>query len=411
MNLQTIFQQAMAQLKALNLNADYSAGTKEEKDNFVNSIFTQAEGMVQSDDANKDEQVKSVLDGLIGMISFSNNHLSQANQKVNKNAQVIEKNDSEAEKTAQEIQAKVEGFASSIATNTDNIQGALDIIKELSENNGFEELTQQIEEQLQIIDEAKTKLNSSDEKEREAAIGAIQGAAGVINGLIASIPDIQAQIEEQNAIVEQNLNEITNNMSQSAEAITDGAVKIQALMAKNTGAAGTAGEIATEGVAQAGTGSAEVTAGEAMTNAGAFTFGTSAVEGAKLIRDGNGRVSAGKTEISGGAKNLANATKSIGSQLSSLEGFSELSSAIGKIGDGAVGLAEQYMSTVQPFIATVGTWNIDAITEANAQLQADAAALKTDGSQQINNGNQNTATQNGQEEFLDTKKFRTAFGI
>lgn len=395
MNLQTIFQQAMMQLKALNLNADYSAGTKEEKDNFVNSIFTQAEGMVQSDDKNQEEQVKSILDGLMSLVSIGGNAISGANQKVNKNAQTIDKNDKEAERTAQEIQAKVEGFASSIAANTDNIQNALDIIKELSENNGFEELTKQIEEQLQIIDEAKAKLN--DPEERENAIETIQGAVGIINGLIANIPNIQAQIEEQNTIVEQNLNEITNNMSQSAEAITEGAVKIQGLLVKNTSAAGQATQITGEGVTNEGVGTAQVAAGEAA------PFGT----GSKLILDGNKRISAGQVEISGGAKNLSKATTSIGSQLNSLEGFSELSSAIGKIGNGAVGLAEQYMSTVQPFIAAVGTWDVDAITEANAQLQTDVASLTSDGTQQVNN----TDNQNGQEEFLDTKKFRAAFGI
>lgn len=405
MNLQTIFQQAMAQLKALNLNADFSAGSKEEKDNFINSIFTQAEGMVQCGDENQEEQVKSVLDGLLSMVNFSNNHLAKANQKVNKNAQAIDKNDKEATKTAQEIQAKVEGFANSIAVNTDNIQNALEIIKDLSENNGFEELKKQIEEQLKIIDEAKANLN--DPNKREEALEAIQGAAGVINGLIANIPNIQAQIEEQNTIVEQNLNEITNNMSQSAEAITEGSVKIQELLVKNTNAAGKAGQITADGGVQTGTGTAEVSTGEAMTSAGAFTFGSSAAQGAKLIRDGNGRVSAGQTEISGGTKNLSNAAKSIGSQLSSLEGFSELSSAIGKIGDGAVGLAEQYMSSVQPFIAAVGTWDVDAIAEANAQLQSDVNALSANGNVNVNN----QTSENGQEQFLDTKKLRTAFGI
>ena len=178
-------------------------------------------------------------------------------------------------------------------------------------------------------------------------------------------------------------------------------------MVKNTSAAGQATQITGEGGTQSGIGSTEITTGEAMISGGVFTFGATSAEGAKLIRDGNGRVSAGQVEISGGAKNLANATKSIGSQLSSLEGFSELSSAIGKIGDGAVGLAEQYMSTVQPFISAVGTWDVDAITEANAQLQTDVASLTSDGEQQVNN----TDNQNGQEEFLDTKKFRTAFGI
>lgn len=57
----------------------------------------------------------------------------------------------------------------------------------------------------------------------------------------------------------------------------------------------------------------------------------------------------------------------MGQDISSL---SEFTNAIGKVGEGAASLAEQYTNAVKPYIEATGTWDVDAIIEANTELQS-----------------------------------------
>ena len=65
-------------------------------------------------------------------------------------------------------------------------------------------------------------------------------------------------------------------------------------------------------------------------------------------------------------------------------------------------LAEQYTNSIQPYIEATGTWDVDAIKEANTELQSQVKAF---------DGTQNPNNQNGQEFNYDSSKFRKAFGL
>lgn len=408
-DLQSILRQAMSKLESVS-GTDASAAGKSESSSYVNSIWGVAQNAQAAIEGNDEQKAKAsinIIEGLLNMVSFAQNQQAKANQEVNNNSQEINKTDQAADKKAQEVQAKVEAIASNIGTNTQNIQGALAKIQELGgEAGGFAELQAQIEAQLDIIEEAKADLN--DPEKREKALKKINGAANLINSLITSIPDIQAQIEEQNTIVEQNINEISQQIEESATAISQGIADIQQYIQKGTALGAQAGQISTQGATDVPTGNTEIKAGEAI-NSNAISSIASGGQGVKLIMDGNQRVSAGQTRIQGGAQNLQKLTTSIGKMGTDISELAEFTNAIGQIGEGAASLAEQYMSAVQPFINAVGTWDVDAIAEANTQLQADVKTLNGKGSVQENNEQVNA--QNGQEEFLDTKKLRTAFGI
>lgn len=407
-DLQSILKQAMSQLQSISGTDVKSLGTSDSS-TYVNSIWgvaQNAQGAIEGNDEQKAQASINIIEGLLSMISFAQNQQAKANQEVNQNSQAINKNEQAADSKAQELQTQIETIVSNIGTNTTNIQDALAKIEELGgEVGGFAELQTKIEAQLAIIDEAKADLN--DPEKREDALTTISDAANVINGLIASIPDIQSQIEEQNTIVEQNVNEISQQIEQSATAISQGITDIQQYIQNGTQLGAKAGQIATQGATDVPTGTTEVSLGESLSTAGAFTFGATSSQAAKYIMDGNQRISAGQTRIQGGAQNLNKLTASIGKMGTDISELADFTNAIGQIGDGVTGLVDQYMSTVRPFIEAVGTWDIDAIAEANAQLQADVKTLSDNGTVDQNN----QTTEKGQTEILDTKKFRTAFGL
>ena len=137
-------------------------------------------------------------------------------------------------------------------------------------------------------------------------------------------------------------------------------------------------------------------------NSNAFSAVGSGGKGAKLIMDGTQRDSAGQTRIQGGAKNLQSLTASIGKIGGDLSSLAEYTNSIGKIGEGVASLAEQYTNSIQPYIEATGTWDVDAIKEANTELQSQVKAF---------DGTQNPNNQNGQEFNYDSSKFRKAFGL
>ena len=179
---------------------------------------------------------------------------------------------------------------------------------------------------------------------------------------------------------------------------------IQQYIQKGTALGAKSSQITAQGGTDVPVGNGEIKLGEAI-NSNAFSAIGSGGKGAQYIMDGNQRVSAGRTRIQGGAKNLQSLTASIGKMGQDISSLSEFTNAIGKDGEGAASLAEQYTNAVKPYIEATGTWDVDAIIEANTELQSQ---VKSFGSQTP----ADTDTENGeQKEFLDTKKFRAAFGI
>ena len=367
---------------------------------FNNAIAGTEE--VASNDNSSEQKVnglKNVLDGLLGAISFSNNQNAQANKEVKKNSDAIDKNEKAAEKKAQEIQASVEKMVSSISDNTASINDALAAIEKLGNNGDFAKIQEQIQEQLDKIDQAKEDLK--DPEKRDQALETISVAASVIDGLVANMQDVQGVIAEQNAIVEENINNISELITESTNKITEGISELQQFIQKGTVIGADSTRLTTQGGIDVPTGNAEVKAGEAI-NSNVFSAVGSGGQGAKLIIDGNQRISAGGTRIQGGAKNLQLLTASIGKIGGDLSSLAEYTNSIGKIGEGVATLAEQYVNTIQPYIEAAGTWDVDAINEANTELQSQ---VKTFGEVQ------KADEQNGQEFNYDSSKFRKAFGL
>lgn len=367
---------------------------------FNNAIAGTEE--VASNDNSSEQKVnglKNVLDGLLGAISFSNNQNAQANKEVKKNSDAIDKNEKAAEKKAQEIQASVEKMVSSISDNTASINDALAAIEKLGNNGDFAKIQEQIQEQLDKIDQAKEDLK--DPEKRDQALETISAAASVIDGLVANMQDVQGVIAEQNAIVEANINNISELITESTKKITEGIGELQQFIQKGTVIGADSTRLTTQGGIDVPTGNAEVKAGEAI-NSNVISAVGSGGQGAKLIIDGNQRISAGGTRIQGGAKNLQSLTASIGKIGGDLSSLAEYTNSIGKIGEGVATLAEQYVNTIQPYIEAAGTWDVDAINEANTELQSQ---VKTFDEVQKADG------QNGQEFNYDSSKFRKAFGL
>ncbi len=367
---------------------------------FNNAIAGTEE--VASNDNSSEQKVnglKNVLDGLLGAISFSNNQNAQANKEVKKNSDAIDKNEKAAEKKAQEIQASVEKMVSSISDNTASINDALAAIEKLGNNGDFAKIQEQIQEQLDKIDQAKEDLK--DPEKRDQALETISAAASVIDGLVANMQDVQSVIAEQNAIVEANINNISELITESTKKITEGIGELQQFIQKGTVIGADSTRLTTQGGIDVPTGNAEVKAGEAI-NSNVFSAVGSGGQGAKLIIDGNQRISAGGTRIQGGAKNLQSLTASIGKIGGDLSSLAEYTNSIGKIGEGVATLAEQYVNTIQPYIEAAGTWDVDAINEANTELQSQVKTFDEV---------QKADEQNGQEFNYDSSKFRKAFGL
>ena len=257
---------------------------------------------------------------------------------------------------------------------------------------------------LPDINIGDTICDLNNPEKRDEALETIKTAAGAINTLVSNIRNIQTTIEAQNAVVEQSVNNISDLISESATKISEGVADIQQYIQKGTALGAKSSQITAQGGTDVPVGNGEIKLGEAI-NSNAFSAIGSGGKGAQYIMDGNQRVSAGRTRIQGGAKNLQSLTASIGKMGQDISSLSEFTNAIGKVGEGAASLAEQYTNAVKPYIEATGTWDVDAIIEANTELQSQVESF---GSQTP----ADTDTENGeQKEFLDTKKFRAAFGI
>ena len=358
---------------------------------------------LEGNDEQKAKATVNIIEGLLSMVSFSKNQTAQANKEVKNNADDINKNEAAADKKAQEVQAVIDKIKTDIGANTTNIHNALSKIEELGSNSGeIADIQKQIKKQLDTIDAAKQDLNNPEK--REDALKTIKTAANDINLLVGNIQNMQTTIEAQNAVVEQSVNNISDLISESATKISEGVADIQQYIQKGTALGAKSSQITAQGGTDVPVGNGEIKLGEAI-NSNAFSAIGSGGKGAQYIMDGNQRVSAGRTRIQGGAKNLQSLTASIGKMGQDISSLSEFTNAIGKVGEGAASLAEQYTNAVKPYIEATGTWDVDAIIEANTELQSQVESF---GSQTP----ADTNTENGeQKEFLDTKKFRAAFGI
>lgn len=408
-DLQSILNQAMNQLQSLGSGSESLGKTSQPE--YVNSIFglvQNGQEAVEGNDEQKAKATVNIIEGLLSMISFSQNQTAQANKEVKSNSDNIDKNEKAADQKAQEVQAAIEKITSDISANTINIQDALSKIQELGGNGGdIAKIQEEITAQLDIIDEAKENLK--DPNKQEEALETIKTAAETINALVGNIQNMQTTIEAQNTIVENSVNNISDLITESATKISEGVTDIQQYIQKGSTIGAQTGQITAKGSTDVPVGNAEIKAGEAL-NSNAVTAIGSGGQGAKLILDGNQRVSAGQTRIQGGAKNLQTLTASIGKMGQDISSIRDFTNAIGKVGEGVTSLAEQYTNAVKPYIEATGTWDVDAIIEANTELQAQVQSFdpKAGTKTQLQDNN---SKENDQKEFLDTTKFRAAFGI
>lgn len=404
-DLQSILNKAMSQLKSLNAGSEASG--KSSQPEYINSIWglTQnAQAAIDGNDQQKAQASINIIEGLLGMISFSKNQTAQANKEVKNNADAIDKNEQAADKKAQEIEAAIEKITADIGTNTANIQDALSKIEALGGDGGdIAKIQEEISKQLDAIDEAKKDLNNPEK--REDALAVIKTAADAISTLVGSIQNMRSTIEAQNAVVEESVSNISDLITESATKISEGVADIQQYIQKGSALGAQTAQITTQGTTDVPLGNGEIKLGEAI-NSNAFSAIGSGGKGAQYIMDGNQRVSAGQTRIQGGAKNLKSLTASIGKMGQDISSLTEFTNSIGKIGEGVASLAEQYANAVQPYIQATGTWDVDAIIAANDELQSQVKSFDS----QNPAGNAEQGGENNQE-FLDTKKFRAAFGI
>ena len=399
-DLQSALNKAMSQLGSINSDTSSKASGSSESA-YVNSVWgldQDDQEIAQGHDEQKKEANAKILDNIMNLISFSKNQNAQANKEVKKNSDAINKNEQAADKKAQEIQQSIEKIVGDISSNTSSINDALAAIEKLGDNGDIAKVQEQIQEQLDRIDQAKEDLKDPDK--RDNALETISAAASAIDGLVANIQNIQSVIEEQNAIVEESVNNISGLISDSANKISEGVAELQQYIQKGTALGTDSAQLATQGKIDGLTGKAEVKAGEHMTNP--VTGTVTAAKGIQLINDGNQRISAGGTRRQGGAKNLQSLTASIGKIGGDLSSLAEYTNSIGKIGEGVASLAEQYTNSIQPYIEATGTWDVDAIKEANTELQSQVKAFDR---------TQNTNNQNRQEFNYDSSKFRKAFGL
>ncbi len=402
----------MSQLQSFGLDIKSGKCSSGENSEFVNSIFglvQNGQTAVEGNDQQKAQAITNIVEGLLGMLNFASNQVSKANKEVKTNAGAIDENASKADKKAKEVEAKVKELVAGIGTNTSNISKAMDVIKELGDVS-LKDVQSEIQEQLDIIDQAKKDLE--DPEKREEALNTIKTAAGAINGLVQNIQNIQTSIEAQNAVVEENVDLISNQITESATAISEGVTDIQQYIQNGSALGANATQISSQGGVDVPTGNAEIKAGEAI-NSNAVTAIGSGGQGAKLIMDGNQRVSAGQTRIQGGAKNLQSLTQAIGKMGQDISSLTDFTNAIGKVGEGVVDLVGQYDALVTPYIEATGSWDVDTIISENALLQSQVESFEGTQTTVSTDNQEGQAQQNPQagQFTFETEKMRKAFGI
>ena len=409
-NIQAKLNQAMSQLQSFGLDTKSGKCSSGENSEFVNSIFglvQDGQAAIEANDEQKAQSIKNIVEGLLNMISFASNQTSKANKEVKTNSDAIDKNTASADKKAKEVEAKVKSLVAGIGTNTDNISNAMDIIKDLGDVS-LKNVQEEIQKQLDIIDQAKKDLESPEK--REDALKTIKTAADAINGFVQNIQNIQTSIEAQNAVVEENVDQISNQITESATAISEGVADIQEYIQNGTALGAQATQITVQGNTDVPVGNAEIKLGEGI-NSNAVSAIASGGQGAKLIMDGNQRVSAGQTRIKGGAKNLQSLTQSIGKMGQDTSSLADFTNAIGKVGEGIVDLVGQYDALVTPYIEATGSWDVDTINSENTLLQTQVESFEGTQATDIPEQEQTQQKPQNTEFTFETEKMRKAFGI
>ena len=410
-NIQAKLNQAISQLQSFGLDPQSGKCSSGENSNFVNSIFElvkDGQAAFTANDQNKAQSITDIIEGLLGMISFGCNHVSKANKEVRANSDAIDKNKGEADKKAKEVEAKVKELVAGIGTNTDNISKAIDVIKDLGDVS-LKDVQKEIQEQLDLIDQAKKDLENPEK--REKALEIIKVASGTINNLVNNIQNIQVSIESQNAIVEENVNQISSKITESATAISDGVTEIQKYIQNGSVIGAKTTEITIQGNGDVPVGNGEIKTGE-LINSNAYTAIASGGQGAKFIMDGNQRVSAGQERIKGGAKNLGSLLDSIDKMGKDVSSLADFTTAIGKVGEGTVELVGQYDSLVKPYIEATGSWDVDTIIAENTLLQTQVESMEGSQAGNSNNSEESGEQVNQNTKFtFETEKMRKAFGL
>ena len=329
----------------------------------ANNVMT----LVQGNDQQKAGAIQEIVSDLMDM--FSNLGVganSAARKEVKNNDKKIEENKKSAEETSNKVSAKVQEILDSCEGNSAKIAEALESIKELGGDKGqIAELEKQLEDYVKVIEDNQKKLadqNASPEDKKTALIE-ILNASKLISELVEQVEDFKTLIEEQNSVVKENTEKLTESMTEGSTVISDGVKSITQNLTEAGVLTQYQAKMSIKAAKNIGTGAAQETTGQAMTS-----FWATAAQGAKFILSGNDKLSAGATLMQGSVQGLSKLTGSIGEMGQYLTYFTEFGNGLGSFAQGAFELVGQYDSTVNPTIASIGTW--EQVAEGSKELNS-----------------------------------------
>lgn len=374
--------------------------------NLLNGTASNIQNLVEGNDTQKATAIKNILSDFMDLFSnIGTGEDSKARKKVKSNDKKIEENKKEAEETSKEISTKVQEILSNCENGATNIQNALEKIQELGGDQGaIAEAQAKLEAQLQIIEENKVILNAKDKdpNERKQALVAILNASKEINNLVTQVNEYNALISEQNKVVEENSQQLAELSQQSAETISNGVAQMKDSLVEAGILTKEEAEVAIDAAKQTAIGTAQQTAGEAMSS-NAVTV----AEGVKYTMSGADKLNAGSTLMNGSQQGLSKLNGSIGQMGQYLTHFTEFGNGLGTFLKGATELIGAYDNTVNSFVDSIGSWN--GYAEAATALQTyNQQYSQTTLGEETNN----SSTDNGAEldsytiENADSKKMK-----
>ena len=337
---------------------------------YINSVWglvQEGEKATSGNSEQKAQAINNIVKNLLGMImSLGTKESAQAGKDVKDNDKKADDLSTKADKEANDIQNKVEGIVSQIATNSTDISKAITKIQELGGDKGqIGKAQKELEKQLQIIEENKNILNNgvSSPEAKETALAQLQNAASVINGLVASIGGYQKEVEAQNDIVNTATENVTGLIDESVTTVTDGTESLQNFIQQ-----GQSQIVAT--TITSSTGAANEIVGAKATAMGSASSSVPVVgqtTSAKLLQIGADQTLAGKTRISESANTLKNLTQAIGEIGSNMSNLSNFTNSVGDVATEVVDLVGQYGAALDPIITATGSWT--KVAETNTQFE------------------------------------------
>ena len=340
---------------------------------YINSVFSiggSIEQIAKGDNSQKATAIQNLINQAVNLVSKLVNIQADANNKVKADKEKAEKVSEKATQTEQELNSSMQEISQEIEGQTQIVNDATATIQETQEALAAkEEKINQIFTQIQQLQEALKNATTIEEKRQLLDQIGVLGAD--ITSLMADFSTYQETLESATSVVEGAFTAIETAKGNAVQKQQDGQLKIVENVQEATEATTSTVSTQAEGVKNISLGTAleGAAAGETIIPfVGAALASNTAQKGAELI-------SAGTVETTGSVSNLNKLLQGIGNISNNTQLLSTFKTAIG----GALGnfntTIGSWNTAVEPLITSIGTIASSKIGEQAATLQT---AVTTD---------------------------------